>query len=119
MRFYSWMHPILSLDVISLAVYTADSAGLSKHSRGANATNVLGAIVELGIILQYIPPYSPNLNPGERLWRFVKKELRSKYYDDFTAFQKKIDSVIVSTTKEKLPTDNTMECLAKGQKGTA
>lgn len=74
----------------------------------------------------------------ERFWKFVKGELRSKYYDDFQAFQKKIDSIMESTTKENLPkikklmgekvqlfedmksvTDNTMECSTKDQKQTA
>ena len=58
---------------------------------------------ELGIILQYIPAYSPNLNLIERLWKFVKGELRSNYYDNFCTFQKKIDSIIESTTRENLP----------------
>lgn len=93
---------------------------------------------ELGVNLVYIPPYSPNLNLIERLWKFVKGELRSKYYDDFTAFQKKIDSIIESTTKDNLSkiknligekvqlfdgmksiTDNTLEYLRKGQKQAA
>lgn len=93
---------------------------------------------ELGVNLVYIPPYSPNLNLIERLWKFVKGELRSKYYDDFTAFQKKIDSIIESTTKDNLSkiknligekvqlfdgmksiTDNTLEYLRKGQKQVA
>lgn len=54
---------------------------------------------ELGIQLVYIPPYSPNLNLIERLWKFVKEKLRSKYYDDFSLFQQEIDSLINSTTK--------------------
>ena len=33
---------------------------------------------QLHIQLLYIPPYSPNLNLIERLWKFVKGELRSK-----------------------------------------
>ena len=89
---------------------------------------------ELGIILQYIPPYSPNLNLIERVWKFVKAELRSKYYDDFSAFQMKIDSIIESTSKGNLTkikrligekvqlfddmksvTENTFECSAKRQ----
>ena len=57
---------------------------------------------ELGTTLQYIPPYSPNLNLIERLWKFVKGELRSKYYDNFTDFQNRIDSIIDSTAKENL-----------------
>ena len=57
----------------------------------------------LGITLQYIPPYSPNLNLIERLWKFVKGELRSKYYDNFSDFQNRIDAIIDSTAKENLP----------------
>ena len=42
----------------------------------------------LGIELLYLPPYSPNLNLIERLWRFVKKKcLYSKYYENFTCFK--------------------------------
>ena len=41
----------------------------------------------LGIELLYLPPYSPNLNLIERLWKFVKKKcLYAKYYEDFTQF---------------------------------
>lgn len=57
----------------------------------------------LGITLQYIPPYSPNLNLIERLWKFVKGELRSKYYDNFSDFQNRIDAIIGSTSEENLP----------------
>ena len=36
----------------------------------------------LGIHLLFLPPYSPNLNIIERLWKFTKKEiLYGKYYD--------------------------------------
>jgi len=49
---------------------------------------------EFGIQLVFIPPYSPNLNLIERLWKFVKNALRSQYYNQFDVFQKKIDSVI-------------------------
>lgn len=48
----------------------------------------------LGINLVYIPPYSPNLNLIERLWKLVKGELRCKYYDDFKLFQAIIDTII-------------------------
>lgn len=52
---------------------------------------------KLSIHLEYIPPYSPNLNLIERLWKFVKGELRSKYYRDFDEFKGKIDTTIDST----------------------
>lgn len=53
----------------------------------------------LHISLVYLPPYSPNLNLIERLWKFVKGELRKQYYHDFTQFQQKIDTIIDSTSK--------------------
>jgi len=54
----------------------------------------------LGIELIYIPPYSPNLNLIERLWKFVKGELRTKYYDNFDLFRSKINSIIDTTDKD-------------------
>ena len=64
----------------------------------------------LNIHLEYIPPYSPNLNLIERLWKLVKREeLRTEYYDDFIFsllftviifFKERIDSIIDSTTQE-------------------
>ena len=50
---------------------------------------------ELNIELLYLPPYSPNLNLIERLWRFVKKQvLYSKHYDRFDTFRNSIDTCI-------------------------
>jgi len=54
---------------------------------------------ELGIVLHYIPPYSPNLNLIERLWKHVKARLRSKYYDRFDDFKDTIDLIIEDTSK--------------------
>ncbi len=73
------------------------------NARYQKCEAVRNLAAELGIILQYIPPYSPNLNLIERLWKFVKGELRSKYYDNFSEFQNRIDAIIDSTAKENLP----------------
>jgi transposase len=54
---------------------------------------------ELNVSLIYIPPYSPNLNLIERLWKHVKSRLRTKHYDDFGVFKKTIDSITDSTDK--------------------
>ena len=61
----------------------------------------------LSINLVYIPPYSPNLNLIERLWKYVKSELRCKYYDDFHLFKSTIDNIIDTTaTTHKCRIDN-------------
>lgn len=61
---------------------------------------------QLEIRLEYIPPYSPNLNLIERVWKFVKGEISSKYYDNFDALKEKIDSIISSTDGENKPKIN-------------
>jgi transposase len=35
---------------------------------------------ELGIELHYLPPYSPNLNPIERLWKVMNEQVRNNYF---------------------------------------
>lgn len=44
------------------------------------------------ILLDYLPPYSPNLNPIERLWKFVRQEFfKDKYRDTFAKFRTQLD----------------------------
>ena len=46
---------------------------------------------ELGISILYLPPYSPNLNPIERLWKFVKQKIMANnYFPDLETFRKEI-----------------------------
>ncbi len=47
----------------------------------------------LGIHLLFLPPYSPNLNIIERVWKFTKKEiLNAQYYDSPAAFHQTINT---------------------------
>ena len=42
---------------------------------------------ELGIKLHYLPPYSPNLNPAERIWKLMHENIRyNQYYAKFSEF---------------------------------
>lgn len=42
-------------------------------------------------MLHYLPPYSPNLNPIERLWKFMKGEvIKNQYYEKLVDFKKAI-----------------------------
>lgn len=67
------------------------------NARYQKCESVKTLAASLGIELVYIPPYSPNLNLIERVWKFVKGKLRSRYYDDFDLFQTTIDSIIAGT----------------------
>jgi transposase len=42
---------------------------------------------ELGIKLHFLPPYSPNLNPVERVWKLMHESVRyNQYYGQFSDF---------------------------------
>ena len=61
---------------------------------------------DLGIELLFLPPYSPNLNLIERLWKFVKKQcLYSQYYEKFADFRQAIEDCLADVSgacKEQL-----------------
>lgn len=43
------------------------------------------------IELEFLPPYAPNLNLIERLWRFMRKKVTyNKYYESFDIFKNKV-----------------------------
>jgi transposase len=65
------------------------------NARYQKCQSVAKKAKELNIELLYLPPYSPNLNLIERLWRFVKKQvLYSKHYDSFDSFRNSINTCI-------------------------
>ena len=62
-----------------------DNAPYNKSNR------VRDLAKELGIKILYLPPYSPNLNPIERLWKFIKKKvMANRYFPDLETFQKEL-----------------------------
>lgn len=61
----------------------------ARYQKGVTAKS---KAEELGIDLVYLPPYSPNLNLIERLWKFFKKKvMKNKYYKDFATFRNAIE----------------------------
>jgi transposase len=66
----------------------------------------------LGIRILYLPPYSPNLNPIERLWKFMKKKVTAnRYFEEFDDFRKTLMEFFRGIRKyraelETLITDN-------------
>ena len=67
---------------------------------------------KLRIKILYLPPYSPNLNPIERLWKFMKKKaLPNEYLEDFEDWKYEMMSFFRGIRKyrselETLITDN-------------
>jgi transposase len=99
---------IETLDVVTRRSDRVNSSSICELLRAIRAKNPSGELIqlimdnaaynrsskvkelaeELGIRLVYLPPYSPNLNPIERLWKFFKKKvLYNKYYATRTEFE--------------------------------
>jgi transposase len=65
------------------------------NARYQRCTKVMNEAKALGIDLLFLPPYSPNLNLIERLWKFTKKAcLYNEYYETFSEFKAAIDDCL-------------------------
>ena len=78
------------------------------NARYQRCDKVMAQAQEFGIELLFLPPYSPNLNLIERLWKFTKKQcLYNRYYESFCQFKAAIDdclSKVNSTFREQIKT---------------
>jgi len=73
-----------------------DNAGYHKSKK------VKEYLTDKKIELLFLPPYSPNLNPIERLWKFMHKIVtNNKYYANFEAFSKTLDEFFTDIPKYK------------------
>ena len=83
-----------------------DGAGYNRAKKVRNLAK------ELRIKIVYLPPYSPNLNPIERLWKFMKKKVTAnRYFEEFDDFKKELINFFRGIRKyrselETLITDN-------------
>ena len=65
---------------------------------------VMEAATKLGVTLEFLPTYSPNLNLIERVWKFVKsKVLNAAYFETFEVFCKNIQDCTDSLYTKSLP----------------
>ena len=52
------------------------------------------------IEVHYLPPYSPNLNPIERLWKWIKQRvLYNTYYERFDDFKEAVIGFLESFSR--------------------
>ena len=50
------------------------------------------------VVLLFQPPYSPDVNPIERVWQFVKDKLRWLNLKSLEELRRKVDEIIQSAT---------------------
>ena len=58
---------------------------------------------DLAINLHYLPPYSPNLNPIERLWKIMHEKVTyNRYYGTFSEFSEATIGFLKTIGRKKL-----------------
>ena len=56
------------------------------------------AAPKIGIKLHYLPPYSPNLNPIERLWKVMNEKVRNnRFFTSPASFRDAIEEFFERT----------------------
>lgn len=76
------------------AILVMDCAGWHKSKT---------LIAPSNIMLVYLPPYSPELNPIERLWQYIKDKLiKNKVYATLDALEKALEELFKTLTPHLL-----------------
>jgi transposase len=89
------------LKELAISYYDRHIVVVLDNARYQRCRVVLRTAEQLHIQLLFLPPYSPNLNLIERLWKFVKKKvLYNQFYSDFHLFCSAITSCLGRTHSE-------------------
>ncbi len=58
--------------------------------------------VTKNIKIEYLPPYSPELNPQERRFEDIKKFLKNRVFKTVEELEKKVEEILLSYTNEQI-----------------
>lgn len=80
------------LKMISIAYPEAETIHIfCDNAKYYRNKNVYEYLTTSKIKMHFLPPYSPNLNPIERLWKFMNERvLYNKYYEKFADFKEAV-----------------------------
>jgi len=78
--FYAWLTQVLIPVLPHNSVVVMDNASFHKR------TDMIEAIEQAGAVLEFLPPYSPDLNPIEKKWAQVKAIRKQERCDVDTLF---------------------------------
>jgi len=61
----------------------------------------MGLKIPDNIVLVFLPPYSPELNPAEKVWWVLKREINLQVFKTMNELQMYLDKVIKKTIIEE------------------
>ena len=59
-------------------------------------------IVPENIVLVFLPPYCPELNPAEKIWAKYKREFSNKFYNSLEDVEDFITNAVKKTSKKEV-----------------
>lgn len=59
-------------------------------------------LIPENIVLVFLPPYSPELNPAEKMWAKYKRQFSNKLYKSLDEVEDFIINAVKNTTKEEV-----------------
>ena len=59
-------------------------------------------IIPENIVLVFLPPYSPELNPAEKIWAKYKRGFSNKFYESLEDVEDFITEVVNDTSKKEV-----------------
>lgn len=78
------------------------------NARYFHARLVKAYLIGKRVRFVYLPPYSPNLNLIERLWKFCKKKVLATFHPTFAQFTQVIDDFFEHLERYKSELDTLM-----------
>ena len=58
-------------------------------------------IIPENIVLVFLPPYSPELNPDEKIWAKYKREFTNEFYNSLEYVENFMANIVKATTKKE------------------
>jgi transposase len=59
-------------------------------------------IIPENIVLLFLPPYSPELNPAEKMWAKYKREFTNKFFTSLDEVDEFITNIVKATSKKQV-----------------
>ena len=59
-------------------------------------------VIPKNIVLVFLPPYSPELNPAEKMWAKYKRSFSNRFYQSLADIENFITGVVNNTSKKEV-----------------
>ncbi len=77
----------------SMNIMLIDNAGIHKAKR---------LIIPENICLIFLPPYSPELNPIERFWQYIKGDIKGKIFSDLAEMKDYVADILKKCSEKTI-----------------